>query len=364
MSQDQPSAYKPLSELISRCRSRGQTPAEHQRRRGLVRSPEAHFPPSPFPIHGAALSPHVLGYVQMSMETDPLGDDRTDGGLQVILRGGRAAGEPQLHPIHQTLSAQAGAPTHSAQTRALNKFRSIPIRLMADQPDANFTARYQLTRRCDGHIRCRGNGQLARRMLEDGTQTSVHCAGPTLCELAQQDPENPCRLQSRLRLQIPGQGDELSVFEFWTGSVTSSLTLMSDLRLLHAAIGHLRGVPLRLEVQERSTDSLTHASSHYVHLVLDGIRLEQARAYAKAYAREQRRQGLDWAAVDQWIAHNDEIDRFRVVSLGAGPVSAQRLRAPLPASSSTPAERTAKPALVPMQDTLQVLARHWVVPIA
>jgi hypothetical protein len=233
---------------------------------------------------------------------------------------------------------------------------------MADHPDANFTARYQLSRRCDGEIRCRGNGHLARRQLDDGTQTSVHCAGPTRCEFVRQDPDNPCRLQARLRLQIPGQNDALSVFEFWTRSVTSSLTLMSDLRLLHAAIGHLRGVPLRLEVQERSTDALAPTTRHYVHLVLDGIRLDQARAYAKAYAREQRRHGLDWQAVDRLLAQNDEIDRFRVVSLDAGGLPARQPRPAMPATSSTSAEHVSKPPLVPMQETLSALARHWVMP--
>jgi len=119
-------------------------------------------------LKGLALTPPIIGRISIGKVVEKNGkrlpekDDEFTVTSQVQ---GREGWVP--HPVDQELRQAAGG-----------KLRSIPIRLLFDDPDLNLRASYCLFDRASGRPLCVGNGETCRRSTPvRGADAAVPGAG-------------------------------------------------------------------------------------------------------------------------------------------------------------------------------------------
>ena len=167
--------------------------------------------------------------------------------------------------------ATAAAVQHTdaaSGTTARIKLRSIPVRLLFNDPGLNLRANYTLFDRATARPLCVGDGQQCKRRGPDGIQT-LECPSPEHCALAA---GGQCKLFARLHVRIdhPDSGcDELGTFVLRTTSVNTVRTLMARMRYLQAfSAGQLAYLPLELRLRGKSTTMSHRAPIYYVDLGL------------------------------------------------------------------------------------------------
>ncbi len=187
-------------------------------------------------------------------------------------------------------STTSGAKTPDARV----KLRSIPVRLLFDDPDLNLRASYCLFDRTTGRPQCVGDGQTCRRATVTGMQT-LECRSPEACELA----DRGCKPLGRLNVRI-GDEEELSSFVFRTTGFNSIRTLATRLKYFQAVSGgHLSTLPLELRLRGKSTQQSHGTPIYYVDLtVRTGSNLTEAISLAKAEARARTEAGFSQAELD------------------------------------------------------------------
>lgn len=236
-------------------------------------------------LKGLALTPPIIGRIAIGRVVEKNGkrlpekDDEFTLTSQIQSRDGWIN-----HPLDETLRAGA-----------TGKLRSIPVRLLFDDPELNFRAHYSLFDRTNGRLLCAGNGQTCRRMTETGMQ-SLPCPSPDLCEIGS---GGLCKPYGRLNVRI-GDDDELGSFVFRTTGFNSIRTLAVRLRYFHAVSGGLlSAMPLELRLRGKSTTQSRRAPIYYVDLtVRGGMKLTEAIGFAKAQAQERIECGFDQAGLD------------------------------------------------------------------
>jgi hypothetical protein len=189
-----------------------------------------------------------------------------------------------LHPLNEELrNGQDG------------KLRSIPIRLLFNEPDLNFRADYSLFDRATGRPLCVGNGETCKRLTKDGIQ-SLPCPSPDGCPLAQ---GNACKPYGRLNVVI-GDDDPLGSFVFRTTGYNSIRTLAARLHYLQAISGdRLACLPLELRLRGKSTRQSHATPIFYVDItVRGGLSLEDALLDAKQLEEARQAAGFDQSALD------------------------------------------------------------------
>lgn len=159
-------------------------------------------------LRGLTITPPVLGRISIGKVVEKNGkrlpekDDQFTLTSQVQSRDGWL-----LHPLNEELrNGQDG------------KLRSIPIRLLFNEPDLNFRADYSLFDRTTGRPLCVGNGETCKRLTKDGIQ-SLPCPSPDGCSLAQ---GGACKPYGRLNVVI-GDDDPLGSFVFAPLGSTASV---------------------------------------------------------------------------------------------------------------------------------------------
>lgn len=236
-------------------------------------------------LKGLALTPPIIGRIAIGRVVEKNGkrlpekDDEFTLTSQIQSRDGWIN-----HPLDETLR---GGST--------GKLRSIPVRLLFDDPELNFRAHYSLFDRTSGRLLCAGNGQTCRRMTETGMQ-SLACPSPELCEIGS---GGLCKPYGRLNVRI-GDDDELGSFVFRTTGYNSIRTLAVRLRYFHAVSGGLlSAMPLELRLRGKSTTQSRRAPIYYVDLtVRAGMKLTEAIGFAKAQAQERIECGFDQGGLD------------------------------------------------------------------
>lgn len=236
-------------------------------------------------LKGLAITPPVLGHifigkvVEKNGERLPEKDDQLTLTSQVQSRDGLL-----LHPLNEELrNGQDG------------KLRSIPIRLMFNEPDLNFRADYSLFDRTTGRPLCIGNGETCKRLTKDGIQ-SLTCPSPEGCSLTQ---GNACKPYSRLNVVI-GDDDPLGSFVFRTTGYNSIRILAARLHYLEAISGNrLACLPLELRLRGESTRQSHGTPIFYVDItVRSGLSLEDALLEAKQQEETRQTSGFDQSALD------------------------------------------------------------------
>lgn len=237
-------------------------------------------------IKGLAITPPILGRISIGRVIEKNGkrlpekDDQFTITSQVQGRDGWVN-----HPLDEALRKKSGN----------DKLRSIPVKLLFNDPALNLRAEYSLFDRQSGRPLCVGNGESCRRYTASGMQT-LPCPSPDGCELAKC---NACKPFGRLNVRI-GDEDELGSFIFRTTGFNSIRCLTARLQYYQAVSGNLLAcLPLELRLRGKST-TLSHRSPiYYVDLTIrDGKNLEQALAEAKEQDAQRQASGFDQAALD------------------------------------------------------------------
>lgn len=236
-------------------------------------------------LKGLALTPPVVGRISIGKVVEkngmrlPAKDDEFTINSQVQNSDGWVT-----HPVDQTLRSAQDA-----------KLRSIPIRLLFDDPDLNLRANYSLFDRKTGRPLCVGNGETCRRSTLAGMET-LPCPSPAGCELAVGGNCKPC---GRLNVRI-GDEDELGSFLFRTTGYNSIRTLSTRLRYFHALSGGmLSTLPLELRLRGKSTTQSHRAPIYYVDLtVRTGMSLPAALLSAREERQARVASGFDQVALE------------------------------------------------------------------
>lgn len=237
-------------------------------------------------LKGLALTPPVIGRISIGKIVEKNGkrlpekDDEFTVTSQVQNQDGWVS-----HPLDETLRKTPGS-----------KLRSIPVRLLFDDPDLNLRANYSLFDRQSGRPMCVGNGDVCRRSTASGVQT-VPCPSPEGCELAK---GGSCKPYGRLNVRI-GDEDELGSFIFRTTGFNSIRTLLARLKYFAAASGgRLSSLPLELRLRGKSTTQSHRTPIYYVDLTVRAG-MTMAEAVAAAMAEDELRKvfGFDQAALDE-----------------------------------------------------------------
>lgn len=252
-------------------------------------------------IKGLALTPPVIGRISIGrvIEKDgkrlPQKDDEFTLTTLMQNRDGWI-----IHPLDEQLRKKAH-PEGSA------KLRSLPIRLLFNDPALNLRAHYSLFDRESGRPVCVGNGESCRRATVEGLQ-QLPCPGPALCELGQ---AHRCKPFGRLHVvvqvdppgNLPGERpvDELGTFILRTTGINSIRTLATRMAYLAAASqGLLACLPLELRLRGKSTTQSHRAPIYYVDLTLkSGLTMAQALEQARGLQQERQGAGFDQVALDE-----------------------------------------------------------------
>ena len=241
-------------------------------------------------LKGLALTPPVIGRISIGKVVEKNGkrlpekDDEFTITSQVQSRDGWIN-----HPLDEQLRKDKSA-----------KLRSIPVRLLFDDPDLSLRANYTMFDRNTGRPLCVGNGETCKRATLSGMQ-SYPCPAPASCPLAE---GASCKPYGRLNVRIEAQdagSDELGSFVLRTTGFNSIRTLSARLRYFHALSGgRLSTLPLELRLRGKSTRQSHGAPIYYVDLTLRGeSTLVDAIREAKKAWEENRDAGVDQAALDE-----------------------------------------------------------------
>ena len=237
-------------------------------------------------IKGLAITPPILGRISIGKVVEKNGkripekDDQFTITSQIQGKDGWIK-----HPLDEQLRNQAPN----------QKLRSIPVRMIFNDPELNLRAEYSLFDRQTGRPICVGNGQTCQRMTSQGVEQHP-CPSPDLCSLAQ---GGNCKPYGRLHVNLD-ESDELGTFIFRTTGFNSIRTLAARLSYYHAASnGLLSCLPLQLILRGKSTTQSYRQPVYYVDLTLrDGISLNEAIMQAKQIDEQSKQAGFYQEALD------------------------------------------------------------------
>lgn len=241
-------------------------------------------------LKGLALTPPVLGRISIGKVIEKNGkrlpekDDQFTITSQVHSKDGWL-----LHPLNDELRKGQD-----------DKLRSIPVRLLFNEPELNFRADYTLFDRQSGRQLCVGNGETCKRVTQDGMQ-SLPCPSPDACPLAK---GGACKPYGRLNVLI-GDGDPLGSFVFRTTGFNSIRTLAARLHYFQAISGNrLACLPLELRLRGKSTRQSHGTPIFYVDItVRSGMSVEEALLAARQLDEARQSAGFDQASLDCAAKH-------------------------------------------------------------
>lgn len=241
-------------------------------------------------IKGLAITPPILGRISIGKTVEKNGkrlpekDDQFTITSQIQNKDGWIK-----HPLDEQL--RSNTPNQ--------KLRTIPVRMIFNDPDLNFRAEYTMFDRQTGRPVCVGDGETCQRLTNQGVEQHP-CPSPDLCPLAQ---GRHCKPYGRLHVNLD-ESDEIGTFIFRTTGFNSIRTLAARLSYYHAASnGLLSCLPLQLILRGKSTTQSYRQPVYYVDLTLrDGISLNEALLQAQQIARQCRECGFLQENLDS-IAH-------------------------------------------------------------
>ena len=237
-------------------------------------------------IKGLAITPPILGRISIGRIIEKNGkrlpekDDQFTITSQIQNKEGWVK-----HPLDEQLRAKA----------ASQKLRTIPVRMIFNDPELNLRAEYSLFDRQTGRPVCVGDGQTCRRLTNQGVE-QYPCPSPDLCPLAQ---GGHCKPYGRLHVNLD-DADELGTFIFRTTGFNSIRTLAARLSYYNAASGGLLSyLPLQLTLRGKSTTQSYRQPVYYVDLTLkDGVSLNEAIRTAKEIDQQSKEAGFYQEALD------------------------------------------------------------------
>lgn len=237
-------------------------------------------------IKGLAITPPILGRISIGKMVEKNGKRLPEKDDQFTLTSQIQNKEGWVkHPLDEQLRAKAPN----------QKLRSIPVRMIFNDPELNLRAEYSLFDRQTGRPVCVGNGETCQRLTNQGVEHHP-CPSPDLCTLAQ---GGLCKPYGRLYVNLD-ESDELGTFIFRTTGFNSIRTLAVRLSYYHAASnGLLSCLPLQLTLRGKSTTQSYHQPVYYVDLTLrDGTNLNDAIQSAQQMDEQSKAAGFFQEALD------------------------------------------------------------------
>jgi len=238
-------------------------------------------------IKGLAITPPVLGRISIGKIIEKNGKRVPEKDDQFTITSQIQSKEGWIkHPLDEQLRSKAPN----------QKLRTIPVRMIFNDPDLNLRAEYTLFDRQTGRPICVGNGETCQRLTNQGVEQHP-CPSPDLCSLAQ---GGNCKPYGRLHVNLD-ESDELGTFIFRTTGFNSIRTLAARLNYYHAASnGLLSCLPLQLTLRGKSTTQSYRTPVYYVDLTLkDGVNLQQAIQMAQEIDQQSKQAGFNQTALDQ-----------------------------------------------------------------
>ncbi len=251
-------------------------------------------------MKGLAITPPILGRISIGRVIEKNGkrlpekDDQFTITSQIQNKDGWVK-----HPLDEQL--RINAPNQ--------KLRTIPVRMIFNDPDLNLRAEYTLFDRQTGRPVCTGNGETCQRKTQQGVE-QLPCPSPDLCPLAQ---GGNCKPYGRLHVNLD-ESDELGTFIFRTTGFNSIRTLAARLNYYHAASnGLLSCLPLQLTLRGKSTTQSYRQPVYYVDLTLrEGISLNDAITTAKQMDEQSKLAGFYQEALDHTARQGFANARFEL----------------------------------------------------
>ena len=237
-------------------------------------------------IKGLAITPPILGRISIGRMVEKSGKRLPEKDDQFTITSQIQSKEGWVkHPLDDQL--RANTPNQ--------KLRSIPVRMIFNDPDLNLRAEYTLFDRQTGRPVCVGNGETSQRLTNQGVEQHP-CPSPDLCPLAQ---GGHCKPYGRLHVNLD-ESDEFGTFIFRTTGFNSIRTLAARLSYYHAASnGLLSCLPLQLILRGKSTTQSYRQPVYYVDLTLrEGISLNEAIIQAKQIDEQSKQAGFYQEALD------------------------------------------------------------------
>lgn len=237
-------------------------------------------------IKGLAITPPILGRISIGKMVEKNGKRIPEKDDQFTLTSQIQNKEGWVkHPLDEQLRAKAPN----------QKIRTIPVRMIFNDPELNLRAEYSLFDRQTGRPVCVGNGETCQRLTHQGVEHHL-CPSPDLCPLAQ---GGLCKPYGRLYVNLD-ESDELGTFIFRTTGFNSIRTLAARLNYYYAASnGLLSCLPLQLTLRGKSTTKSYRQPVYYVDLTLrEGISLNDAITQARQIDEQGKAAGFYQEAVD------------------------------------------------------------------
>ncbi|MEQ1085934.1 hydrolase or metal-binding protein [Acinetobacter seifertii] len=237
-------------------------------------------------IKGLAITPPVLGRISIGKIVEKNGKRLPEKDDQFTITSQIQGKEGWIkHPLDEQLRVKAQN----------QKLRTIPVRMIFNDPELNLRAEYSLFDRQTGRLICSGNGETCQRLEQNGIEQHT-CPSPDLCSLAQ---GGLCKPYARLYVNLD-ESDEFGTFIFRTTGFNSIRTLEARLRYYSAASGDLLScLPLQLTLRGKSTTQSYRTPIYYVDLTLrDGVNLNDAITSAKEIDEQSKAAGFYQEALD------------------------------------------------------------------
>ena len=252
-------------------------------------------------IKGLAITPPILGRISIGKMVEKNGKRLPEKDDQFTITSqiqNKDSGWVK-HPLDEQLRAKAPN----------QKLRSIPVRMIFNDPELNLRAEYSLFDRQTGRPVCVGNGETCQRMTNQGMEQHP-CPSPDLCPLAQ---GGNCKPYGRLHVNLD-ESDELGTFIFRTTGFNSIRTLAARLSYYHAASGGLLScLPLQLTLRGKSTTQSYRTPVYYVDLTLrEGVSLNDAIVQAKQIDEQSKAAGFYQEALDHVARQGFTNARFEI----------------------------------------------------
>ncbi|HCE1007760.1 recombination directionality factor [Acinetobacter baumannii] len=251
-------------------------------------------------IKGLAITPPILGRISIGKVVEKNGKRLPEKDDQFTITSQIQSKEGWIkHPLDEQLRSKAPN----------QKLRTIPVRMIFNDPELNLRAEYTLFDRQTGRPVCVGNGETCQRLTNQGVEQHP-CPSPDLCPLAQ---GGNCKPYGRLHVNLD-ESDELGTFIFRTTGFNSIRTLAARLSYYHAASnGLLSCLPLQLTLRGKSTTQSYRTPVYYVDLTLrEGVSLQQAIQTAKEIDQQSKAMGFNQTALDQMARQCFAKARFEV----------------------------------------------------
>ena len=251
-------------------------------------------------IKGLAITPPILGRISIGKVVEKNGKRLPEKDDQFTITSQIQSKEGWIkHPLDEQLRSKAPN----------QKLRTIPVRMIFNDPELNLRAEYTLFDRQTGRPICVGDGQTCQRLTNQGVEQQP-CPSPDLCSLAQ---GGNCKPYGRLHVNLD-ESDELGTFIFRTTGFNSIRTLAARLNYYHAASnGLLSCLPLQLTLRGKSTTQSYRTPVYYVDLTLrDGIHLQEAIQTAKEIDQQSKVAGFNQNALDQMALQGYSNAQFEV----------------------------------------------------